>query len=79
MKSTVDEIRQRFGADVERFSNLETGQSATVDALLAMALVAQSKGTSFFSWNFYDKSGSHRSRSCTRISVLQPLALRRRE
>src|SRR5580658_6438443 len=41
MKSTVDEIRQRFDVDVERFSNLETGQSATVDAPLAMALVAQ--------------------------------------
>jgi tRNA (cmo5U34)-methyltransferase len=41
MKSTVDEIRQRFDADVERFSNLETGQSATVDAPLAMGLVAQ--------------------------------------
>lgn len=41
MKSTVDEIRQRFDADVERFSNLETGQSATIDAPLAMALVAQ--------------------------------------
>jgi tRNA (cmo5U34)-methyltransferase len=40
MKSTVEEIRQRFDADVERFSNLETGQSATVDAPLAMALVA---------------------------------------
>src|SRR5687768_11443821 len=32
MKSTVDEIRRRFDADVERFSNLETGQSATLDA-----------------------------------------------
>ena len=42
MKSTVDEIRERFDADVERFSNLETGQSATIDAPLAMALVAQS-------------------------------------
>ncbi len=41
MKSTVDEIRQRFDADVERFSNLETGQSATVDAPLALALVAE--------------------------------------
>ena len=41
MKSTVEEIRQRFDADVERFSNLETGQTATVDAPLAMALVAQ--------------------------------------
>ena len=41
MKSTVEEIRQRFDADVERFTNLETGQSATVDAPLAMALVAE--------------------------------------
>jgi tRNA (cmo5U34)-methyltransferase len=41
MKSTVDEIRRRFDADVERFSNLATGQSATVDAPLAMALVAE--------------------------------------
>jgi tRNA (cmo5U34)-methyltransferase len=41
MKSTVDEIRRRFDADVERFSNLETGQSATVDAPLAMSLVAR--------------------------------------
>ncbi len=41
MKSTVEEIRQRFDADVERFSNLETGQSATVDAPLAMALIAE--------------------------------------
>src|SRR5262245_3016409 len=45
MKSTVDEIRQRFDADVERFSNLETGQSATVDAKLAMALVAAAAAT----------------------------------
>lgn len=41
MKSTVDEIRRRFDADVERFSNLETGQSATVDASLAMRLIAE--------------------------------------
>jgi tRNA (cmo5U34)-methyltransferase len=41
MKSTIYEIRQRFDADVERFSNLETGQSATVDAPLAMALIAE--------------------------------------
>ena len=45
MKSTVEEIRLRFDADVERFSNLETGQSATVDAPLAMALVAQAAAT----------------------------------
>ena len=41
MKLSVDEIRQRFDAQVERFSNLETGQTATVDAPLAMALVAE--------------------------------------
>ncbi len=40
-KSTVEEIRQRFDADVERFSNLDTGQSATVDAPLAMDLIVQ--------------------------------------
>ena len=32
VKSTVAEIRARFDNDVARFSNLETGQSATVDA-----------------------------------------------
>ena len=41
MKSTVDQIRRRFDGDVERFSNLETGQSSTVDASLAMNLVAE--------------------------------------
>ena len=45
MESTVDQIRQRFDADVERFSNLDTGQSATIDAPLAMALVAQAAAT----------------------------------
>ena len=43
-KSTVEEIRERFDADVERFSNLETGQSATVDAPLAMSLIAEDCG-----------------------------------
>ena len=41
MKSTVDEIRARFDADVERFSNLETGQTATMDAPLALELIAE--------------------------------------
>lgn len=40
-KSSVDEIRRRFDEDVERFSNLETGQSATMDAALAMQLITQ--------------------------------------
>jgi tRNA (cmo5U34)-methyltransferase len=41
LKSTPEEIRRRFDADVERFSNLETGQSATMDAPLALELVAR--------------------------------------
>ncbi|MCG6154407.1 class I SAM-dependent methyltransferase [Rubinisphaera margarita] len=40
-KATVEEIRKRFDGDVERFSNLETGQAATVDAPLAMELICQ--------------------------------------
>ncbi len=39
MKSTVDEIRARFDAEVERFSVLETGQSATMDAPLVLDLI----------------------------------------
>ena len=39
MKSTVEQIRQRFDADVDRFSNLETGQSATIDAPLVLDLI----------------------------------------
>lgn len=40
IKSTVEQIRARFDKEVERFSNLETGQSATIDATLSLALVA---------------------------------------
>lgn len=41
LKSTTEEIRERFDNDVERFSNLETGQVATIDAPLAMELITQ--------------------------------------
>jgi tRNA (cmo5U34)-methyltransferase len=44
-KSTTEEIRRRFDADVERFSNLETGQQATLDARLVLDLVAQTAAT----------------------------------
>jgi tRNA (cmo5U34)-methyltransferase len=39
-KSTLEDIRNRFDHDVERFSNLETGQQATIDAPLTLDLVA---------------------------------------
>jgi len=38
-KSTVKEIRERFDNEVERFSNLETGQVATMDAKIALELI----------------------------------------
>jgi len=41
MKATPDQIRQRFDRDVERFSNLDTGQTSTVDARLSLELIAQ--------------------------------------
>ena len=46
-KSTVEDIRKRFDADVERFSQLETGQQAVIDAPLMMELItdAASKAT----------------------------------
>jgi tRNA (cmo5U34)-methyltransferase len=41
-KASVDEIRARFDADVERFSNLETGQMSTQDAALVLEMIAAS-------------------------------------
>jgi hypothetical protein len=40
-KSSASEIEARFDRDVDRFSNLETGQSATIDAPLAMELITE--------------------------------------
>jgi tRNA (cmo5U34)-methyltransferase len=40
-KSTVDEIRGRFDGDVERFSNLDTGQVATIDAEISLELLTE--------------------------------------
>ncbi|WP_256006930.1 class I SAM-dependent methyltransferase [Pedobacter deserti] len=40
-KSTTDEIRARFDADVERFSDLEGGQATMLDAALTMDLCTE--------------------------------------
>lgn len=40
-KSTNEEIRNRFDNDVERFSNLNTGQLTTIDAPLTMDLCTE--------------------------------------
>ena len=42
IKSTPDSIRQNFDQQVERFSNLETGQTTAIDSPLCMELVARS-------------------------------------
>ncbi|PPL03962.1 class I SAM-dependent methyltransferase [Parapedobacter indicus] len=41
-KSTVQEIKARFDTDVDRFSNLETGQQTTIDASFSMELIVDS-------------------------------------
>jgi tRNA (cmo5U34)-methyltransferase len=40
-KATVNEIRQRFDIDVERFSNLETGQVSTIDAQISLEIITE--------------------------------------
>ena len=40
-KSTVTEIKERFDKDVERFSNAETGQVATIDATISLELITE--------------------------------------
>jgi len=40
-KSTVKEIRERFDNDVERFSNLDTGQVSTIDADISLELITE--------------------------------------
>jgi tRNA (cmo5U34)-methyltransferase len=40
-KSPLEEIKKRFDNDVARFSDLEMGQCSTIDAPLAMELIAQ--------------------------------------
>lgn len=40
-KSSVREIKERFDADVDRFSNLETGQQAVIDAPVMLELISE--------------------------------------
>ncbi|MFS4483022.1 class I SAM-dependent methyltransferase [Hyunsoonleella sp. 2307UL5-6] len=40
-KSTIKEIKERFDNDVERFSNLDTGQVATIDAKISLELLTE--------------------------------------
>jgi tRNA (cmo5U34)-methyltransferase len=40
-KSTVKEIKERFDNDVERFSNLDTGQIAFIDAKISLEILTE--------------------------------------
>ena len=40
-KSTVAEIKERFDNDVERFSNLDTGQLSTIDTKISLELITE--------------------------------------
>lgn len=40
-KSTIAEIRDRFDKEVERFSNLESGQVSTIDAKISLELITE--------------------------------------
>lgn len=40
-KSTIQEIQKRFDSDVERFSNLDTGQVSTIDADVSLELITE--------------------------------------
>tara|TARA_R100000935_G_C2840817_1_gene170858 strand:+ start:9069 stop:9776 length:708 start_codon:yes stop_codon:yes gene_type:complete len=40
-KSSIAEIRERFDKDVERFSNLDTGQLTTIDAKISLELITE--------------------------------------
>ena len=40
-KSTVEEIKERFDNDVERFANLEVGQVSTIDAKISLELITE--------------------------------------
>src|SRR5690606_26237392 len=40
-KSSIEEIKQRFDKDVERFSNMDTGQVSTIDAKISVELITE--------------------------------------
>ena len=44
-KSTVQEIKERFDNDVERFANLTTGQVSTIDADISLDLITEAAKT----------------------------------
>ncbi|MDQ4140697.1 MAG: class I SAM-dependent methyltransferase [Bacteroidota bacterium] len=90
-KSTVAEIRERFDNDVERFSNLETGQQSTVDAPISLELITDAVksitpnasrlldigcGAGNYTLKMLSKIPDM---DCTLVDLSQPMLLRARE
>src|SRR5690606_13395865 len=40
-KFSVEQIKERFDRDVERFSNLDTGQVTTIDAKISLEVITE--------------------------------------
>lgn len=90
-KSTVAQIRERFDNDVERFANLQTGQSSTVDAPLTLELLTNAAAvTNPQATHFLDVgcgAGNYSlkllnklpNRDVTLIDLSQPMLMRARE
>ncbi len=90
-KSTVKEIKERFDNDVERFSNLNTGQIATMDAQISLELLTEaSKRINPNAQNLLDigcGAGNYSLKiltkipnlNCTLVDLSQPMLDRARE
>lgn len=90
-KSTIAEIRERFDKDVERFSNLETGQISTIDAAISLELITETaKSITPNAQNILDigcGAGNYTLKmlekvpnlNCTLLDLSQPMLARARQ
>lgn len=90
-KSTPKEIRERFDKDVERFSDVNTGQQTTIDAPLCLELITDAaKAINPFSRNLLDVgcgAGNYSLKmiskvpglNCTLLDLSMPMLLKARE
>lgn len=90
-KSSNAEIRERFDKDVERFSNLDTGQISTIDATISLELItASAKSIKPDAQNLLDigcGAGNYTLKmlekipnlNCTLLDLSEPMLVRAKE